>query len=110
MDEDARSYRVAVVADRFVNPGLGEWDALPLLSELGWGVIQLPSDKYPDAVAMPLITQVAEHVDEFLRHGYQVVLIGERAGLDDALKELRVAPLRTCDPATGSDLRQFLTV
>jgi len=110
MDEDARSYRVAVVADRFVNPGHGEWDALPLLLELGWGVIQLPCDDYPDPVAMPLIIQVAEHVEEFLRHGYQVVLIGERAGLDEALDEGGVAPLRTCDPATGSDLWQFLTV
>jgi hypothetical protein len=51
----------------------------------GWGAIQLPPAWYPDDVAAQLLDQVAEHVDEFERHGYDVVLVGARTGLAEAL-------------------------
>jgi hypothetical protein len=59
MEQDARSFRVALVADEFVNPTAGGFDALAVLEQLGWGAIQLPPPWYPDAVAATLLTQVA---------------------------------------------------
>ncbi len=36
---DERSYRVALVADRYVNPEPGQLDGLAVLAAAGWGVI-----------------------------------------------------------------------
>ena len=44
---DERSYRVALVADRYVNPEPGQFDGLAVLADAGWGVMQLPDDAYP---------------------------------------------------------------
>ena len=47
MERDERSYRVALTADRYVNPRPGGLDGLAVLAEAGWGVIQLPAEDYP---------------------------------------------------------------
>jgi hypothetical protein len=109
MDGDERSFRVALVAADLVNPAPGGLDALAVLERHGWGVMALPADWYPDAVAAPLLEQVAEQVAEFARHGYDVVLIGARAGLDDALAKLgREPPLTLEAPADEQQLEAFL--
>src|SRR5205814_4367734 len=57
---DERSYRVALVADRYVNPQPGQVDGLAVLAAAGWGVMQLPDPGYPAEVAGPLLAEVAE--------------------------------------------------
>lgn len=108
MDRDERSFRIAIVADEFVNPAAGGLDVLAELEREGWGAIQLPPAWYPDDVASPLLDQVAEHVDEFARHGYTVVLIGARAGLAEALAALGLALPESILPETAPELQAFL--
>jgi hypothetical protein len=106
---DRRSYRVALVADRYLNPPKGKLDAVPILLEADWGAIQLPADDYPLAVAAPLLEQVAEQVEEFHRRGYDTVVIGRRDGLDDALSAVGLPHLDRIEPANARALQTFLS-
>jgi hypothetical protein len=108
VDADERGFRVALVADEFVNPPPGGVDALAILTPACWGAIQLPPAWYPEAIAGPLLEQVAEHAEEFARHGYDVVLVGDRAGLDAALQEVGLSSPPSVNPATGDELTAFL--
>jgi hypothetical protein len=108
MDGDERGFRIALVASELVNPPDGGLDALAVLADAGWGVIQLPAAFYPDDVAAPLLEQVAEAVEEFARHGYDVVQIGDRAGLSEALARLHLEPPPRIAPATAGELHAFL--
>jgi len=105
---DERSYRVALVADRYVNPAPGQPDGLAVLAAAGWGVMQLPDDGYPAEVARQLLAGVAEQVEEFSRHGYTFILIGERDGLAEALAGVGVAVPGRIVPATATELGEFL--
>jgi len=90
MDADPRSYRVAVVADSLLEPLLGE------LERDGWGVIQLPPAGLDADVVAAWLEQVAEHVAEFRRNDYEVVLADDglySGELGAALGVLGVAPL-----------------
>lgn len=107
-EADHRSFRVALVADRFVNPPPGGLDAIAVLLAAGWGAIQLPADAYPKKVAAPLLEQVAEQAEEFYRRGYDLVLIGERAGLDEALAAIAIPRPARIDPASAEVLLSFL--
>jgi hypothetical protein len=108
MDGDARSFRVALVASELVNPQRGGLDALAVLKEEHWGVVQLPDADYPAEVAEPLLEQVAEQTEEFSRHGYRLAILGRRVGLADALQSRGIPPLRQLDPSTVDELRAFL--
>jgi len=105
MEADERGYRVALLADELVNgsetpPVL---DALGVLERAGWGVILLPPAWYPEEVAAPLLEQIAEHVDEFASHGYDVVVVGARHGLAESLATMRAARLGLAEsPAMGA--------
>jgi hypothetical protein len=68
VSEDARARRVAVVADSRLEA------LLPRLQAEGYGTIQLPPAGLPDEVASAWLDQVAEHVAEFVRTNYEVVL------------------------------------
>jgi hypothetical protein len=105
---DRRSFRVALVADRYLNPQAGSLDVIPILLDAGWGVIQLPTDVYPSEVAMPLLEQVAEQTEEFHRHGYDVVVIGRRDGLEEALSAAGLPRLDHVDPVNAGALEAFL--
>src|SRR5207245_1886999 len=107
-DRDQRSFRVALVADAFVNPAPGRLDAIAVLLDAEWGAIQLPADTYPPAVAAPLLEQVAEQTEEFHRRGYDVVLIGDRPGLAEALAAAGMPALDQINPADARELRSFL--
>jgi hypothetical protein len=107
---DERSYRVALVADRYVNPEAGQLDGLAMLAAAGWGVMQLPDDRYPAEVARPLLAEVAEQVEEFTRRGYGFVLVGERDGLAEALALVGVALPDRIVPASAAELNEFLAV
>jgi hypothetical protein len=108
MERDRRSFRVALVADRFINPSPGEVDAIAVLLEVDWGVIQLPAERYPKEVAAPLMEQVAEQAEEFHRRGYDLVVIGRHPGLDAALASAGVPQLDHIEAASAQELRDFL--
>jgi hypothetical protein len=108
VDADKRGYRVALVADELVNPSPGGVDALAVLEQEEWGAIQLPPAWYPPEVAAQLLEQVAEHAEEFARHGYDLVLVGHRAGLSEALDKVGIAEPDCTAAATVDELREFL--
>ena len=101
MEGDERGFRIAVCADALVNPEPGGLDALAVCARAGFGVMQLPATWYPEEVAAGWLEQVAEQLDEYLRHGYDVVLV-TRAG-DPAGEQQRVA-LGAALRAIGHDL------
>jgi hypothetical protein len=105
---DERSYRMALVADQYVNPAPGGLDGLAVLAAAGWGVMQLPDDAYPDDVTRLLLAEIAEQVEEFSRHGYAFVLVGERAGLEEALAVVGIAMPKRIVPASAAALGEFL--
>jgi hypothetical protein len=71
MNTDPRSRRVAVVADSLLEPLLDE------LGAQGYGIIQLPPAGLERETAVAWLEQVAEHVAEFRRTDYEVVLAGD---------------------------------
>src|SRR5260221_12780834 len=87
MAPDARSFRVALVADRYVNPPPGGPDGLAAAAEAGWGVLELPAEDFPAPLAGPPLAAVAEHAAEFPRLGFDLVLAGERDGLAEGLAQ-----------------------
>lgn len=91
-----------------MNPPAGGLDAIPSLLEAGWGVIQLPADVYPDEVAAPLLEQIAEQTEEFHRHGYDVVVIGRRDGLEEALAAVGLPRFDQIDPVDAGMLEAFI--
>jgi DNA-binding transcriptional LysR family regulator len=105
---DARSFRIALVADRYVNPPPGGLDAVAAAAQAGWGVMQLPADDYPAEVAGPLLAEVAEQAEEFSRHGYGLVLVGDRQGLAEALVRAGVAVPDGITPDSYVQLLAFL--
>jgi hypothetical protein len=105
---DQRSFRIAVLADQYVNPVPGGLDGLAVAARAGWGVVQLPAADYPDPLAARILTAVAEQLAEFGRHGYDIVLVGERDGLADALAAAGQAMPDQMTPAGAAELHDFL--
>jgi hypothetical protein len=87
---DPRGRRIAVVADSLLGPLLDELD------REGFGVIQLPPAGLDRETVAAWLEQTAEHVAEFRRNDYEVVLADDglyTAELEQALATLGVAPL-----------------
>jgi hypothetical protein len=105
---DERSFRIALVADRYVNPPPGGLDALAVLATAGWGAMQLPADDYPSDIADRVLAEVCEQAEEFSRHGYDFVLIGDREGLAEALAAAGLAVPDQITPADAAELLEFL--
>lgn len=108
MEPDERSFRIALTADRYVNPPPGGLDGLAVLAEAGWGVIQLPAADYPEPVAERVLAEIAEQVREFSKHGYELVVVGEGGKLADALAAAGVPVPDQVVPASPAELRAFL--
>ena len=108
MKPDERSFRIALVADRYVNPPPGGLDALAVLAAAGWGAMQLPADDYPADVAARVLAEVTEQAEEFSRHGYDFVLIGDRGGLGEALAAAGLPVPDQIVPANAAELLGFL--
>jgi Flp pilus assembly CpaE family ATPase len=106
---DARSFRVALVADRYVNPPPDGTDGLAVAADAGWGVLQLPAEDYPASLAGPLLAEVAEQAEEFRRHGNDLVLVGERDGLAEALAQVGLALPDSIVPGNAAELSSFLS-
>src|SRR5262249_36823754 len=105
---DERSFRVALVADRYVNPAPGGLDGLAVLAAADWGVMQLPDDAYPAEVARLLLAEGAEQGGGVSRHGYLFVLVGQRAGPAEALARVGVGLPPRVEPASAGELSEFL--
>jgi hypothetical protein len=105
---DERSFRISLVADRYVNPPPGGLDALAVLAEAGWGAMQLPADDYPAEIAARVLAEVAEQAEEFSRHGYDFVLIGDRDGLAAALAAVGLGVPDQIVPSEATELLCFL--
>lgn len=105
---DERGYRVALIADELVNPPDGGLDGLAELERAGWGAVQLPAGDYPDAVAGPMLEQVAEQAEEFARHGYTLAVVGRRSGLAKALAAYGLRDVPAIAPRSADELREFL--
>jgi hypothetical protein len=108
MERDARSFRVALVADQFVNPPPGGVDGIAAAAQAGWGVVQLPADDYPSQVAQRLLYEVAEQSQEFAKNGYDIVLVGQREGLTEALERVGLDEPDGIVPESPVQLREFL--
>jgi hypothetical protein len=105
---DARSFRVALMADQYVNPGADGVDGVAAAAQAGWGVVQLPADDYPASLAELLLFEVAEQAEEFARHGYDLVLVGHRDGLAEALARVGLAVPEGITPGDCVQLADFL--
>jgi hypothetical protein len=105
---DERSFRIALVADRYVNPPPGGLDALAVLATADWGAMQLPADDYPADIAARVLAEVTEQAEEFSRHGYDFVLIGDRDGLAQALAAAGLAVPDQILPSDAAELLDFL--
>lgn len=110
MEGDARGFRVALVTSELVNSPDDALDALAVLNEADWGVIQMPASDYPDEIAAPLLAQVAEQAEEFQRHGYRLAVVGSRHGLAEALASCGVTPPPQLEPTSSAELREFLAI
>jgi hypothetical protein len=87
---DPRSRKVAVVADSLLEQLLDE------LRDGDFGVIQLPPDGLDAETTAAWLEQTAEHVAEFRRNDYEVVLVDDGAHTEElvaALAEVGVASL-----------------
>jgi hypothetical protein len=109
MDGDARSFRIALAADSYVNPPAGGVDGLAVLDQAGWGVMQLPDPAYPAEMTSRILADIAEQVQEFHRHRYDIVLIGDDDGIVGALAEAGVPLPDQVTPASAAELREFLS-
>jgi hypothetical protein len=92
---------VAVVADSLLEPLLDE------LGRDGWGIIQLPPAGLGAETALAWLEQVAEHVAEFRRNDYDVVLADDghyAAELAAALAalDIRALPQYAIQPPSTS--------
>ena len=108
MKPDERSFRIALVADGYVNPPPGGLDALAVLATADWGAMQLPADDYPADIAARVLAEVTEQAEEFSRHGYDFVLIGDRDGLAEALAAAGLAVPDQIVPSDAAQLLDFL--
>lgn len=92
-----------------MNPPPGGLDALAVLAEAGWGVMQLPADDYPAQIAARVLTEVAEQAEEFSRHGYDFVLVGGHDGLAEALAAAGLGVPVQIVPSDAGELLGFLS-
>jgi hypothetical protein len=81
---DARSYRMAIVAEYLVNPDAPENERLggappaacALLEELGYGLVVLPPYDFPDAGIAERVEYLVDDALEYRSSGYDVVVVG----------------------------------
>ena len=108
MERDERSFRVALMADRYVNPAPSGVDGVAAATQAGWGVLQLPPEDYPADLTKRILFEVAEQAEEFARHGYDLVLVGQCDGLAEALAGVGLAVPDATAPRTTGELIDFL--
>lgn len=96
---DSRSFKVAIVADYFVNPQ--SYPSLPktdrvyaTLRDAGYGIIKMPPQGISEATASAWVTSTVDQIQEYTHRGFKVAILGmedlPQAGLwlDSVTKEL----------------------
>jgi hypothetical protein len=86
--EDARSRKVAIVADYLVNPDSALYrgrhrppgPVFDVLVEDGWGIMKPPPHVVAPTIARPAVTAIAGDAVDYGRHDYQVLIVA-REGL-----------------------------
>ena len=106
MRGDARSFQMALVAE-------AEFERLlDVLDAERFGAMQLPPGDLDAETVERWLEQIAEHVAEFLRNDYVVVVLDDGAYADElgrAFSGLGVGPLpRLRVPAAEDEVRSFL--
>jgi hypothetical protein len=91
---DPRGRRIAVVADSLLEPLLDE------LGAQGYGIVQLPPAGLDAPTTAAWLEQVAEHVTEFRRNDYEVVLLSD-GSYDDELAPLGLPQYAIQPPSTS---------
>jgi len=90
---DARGWRMALLPDALINPRDRDRAALPdalgVLMDCGYGVLQLP----PPGEHRLLLAVIADQVAEYSHHGYAVVAVGVRGEPGGGLHWRRLASL-----------------
>jgi hypothetical protein len=91
VNSDARGWRIALVPDTLINPRARASlpDALGVLTDCGYGVLQLP----PPGEHGLLLAVIADQIAEYAHHGYAVVAIGVRGEPGGGLHWRSLAPL-----------------
>jgi hypothetical protein len=88
-----RGWRIALVGDALLNPpstpGVRPIDALRLLEQSAYGVLQLP----PPGEHRLLLAVIADQIAEYAHHGYAVVALGVCEEPGQGLHWRRLAPL-----------------
>jgi hypothetical protein len=79
--KDIRSFKLAIVADYFINPA--RYKDLPLnsavydvLRDLGYGILKMPEAGYPPEKAAEYLIPVMDQAEEYIKRGYQVIAVG----------------------------------
>jgi hypothetical protein len=91
---DPRGRKIAVVADSLLDAMLDE------LGAQGFGIIQLPPAGLDAPTTAAWLEQVAEHVTEFRRNDYEVVVAGDGLYADE-LGALGLAQYAIQPPSTS---------
>jgi hypothetical protein len=91
---DPRGRRIAVVADSLLETLLDE------LGAQGYGIVQLPPAGLDAPTTAAWLEQVAEHVTEFRRNDYEVVLLSD-GSYDDELAPLGLPQYAIQPPSTS---------
>src|SRR5260370_38568349 len=69
--------------------------------------MQLPDRGYPAEMTGRIRADIAEQVQEFRRHGYDIVLVGQGGGITAALADVGVPAPDQVIPANPAELRPF---
>jgi hypothetical protein len=89
--KDYRSFKLAIVADYFINPS--RYPDLPqdtvvyeVLRDLGYGILKMPETSYPADRWAGYLEPVMDQAEEYIKRRYLVIAVG--------LKELKDFGLR----------------
>jgi len=95
-NSDVRSFLVALVPDRLVNPPANEANPiLDALVELGFGLVQLPPATLAAARAAIAIDYALDQLEDYAANGYRTIWFASTATAADA--ELSAAIRAACE-------------
>ncbi|MEM3031921.1 MAG: hypothetical protein QW756_03315 [Nitrososphaerota archaeon] len=85
--KDYRSFKLAIVADYFINPS--RYHDLPqnpsvydVLRDLGYGILKMPEPGYPEEKALGYTEPVLDQAEEYIKRNYLVVAVGLKEAKD----------------------------